>query len=120
MVRAFFNMKIVQAGIGGMGNAWLRAARAVDGIEYVGFVEIAPPVIEAQVEAYGLDPDTIFPTLERALDSVACDGVVIVTPPRFHKEMSLEAMRRGIPVLSEKPLADSLEVIRDLRPEALA
>jgi predicted dehydrogenase len=42
------------------------------------------------------------------LDAVPLDLVSIVTPPFLHHEMVMEAARRGIHVLSEKPLAMSV------------
>jgi predicted dehydrogenase len=50
----------------------------------------------------------IFPSLEDALAAVQADGVIDITPPAFHKEISLAALEAGIPVLSEKPLADTM------------
>lgn len=37
------------------------------------------------------------------------DSVVICIPPKFHAELSIEAMKKGIHVLCEKPISYSLE-----------
>ena len=102
-------MKIIQAGIGNMGEYWLKAVQTSAEVEHAGFVEINPEVIEHQVENTGIDPDLVFASLQEALDNVDADGVLIVTPPALHRPMSELALERGIPVLSEKPLADTLE-----------
>jgi predicted dehydrogenase len=101
-------ISLLQVGIGGMGNAWLKAALASDEVQYAGFVEINPTIAQAQAQQYGLDRALIFDSLDKALSSVHVDGVIDVTPPRFHKEVSLRALAAGIPVLSEKPLSDTL------------
>jgi predicted dehydrogenase len=107
-------MKVIQVGIGGMGNAWLRAVQASPVVEYAGFVEINETIAKEQAERYGLDPALIFPSLEQALATVSADGIIDITPPQFHRSVSIAALEAGIPVLSEKPLADTLEAAQDI------
>jgi len=40
-----------------------------------------------------------------ALAAVQTDALINVTPPQFHRDVSIRALEAGIPVLSEKPLA---------------
>jgi predicted dehydrogenase len=101
-------MKVVQVGIGGMGNAWLNTVKESDEVEFVGFVEVNPEIVVQQVERHNLDPARIFASLAAALDSMQPDAVINVTPPQFHKEVSCFALEAGLPVLSEKPLAGTL------------
>lgn len=107
-------MKVIQVGIGGMGNAWLRAVQASPTVTYAGFVEVNPTIAADQAAKYGLDRSLIFPTLTDALAAVEADGVINVTPPQFHREVSLQALEAGIPVLSEKPLADTMAAAQDI------
>jgi len=100
-------MKVIQVGIGGMGNAWLRAVQASPEVTFAGFVEVNDAVATEQVKTYGLDGTTVFKSLEEALRQVSADGVINVTPPQFHKAISITALEAGVPVLSEKPLADT-------------
>jgi predicted dehydrogenase len=107
-------LKIIQVGIGGMGNAWLNAVLNSSEVEYAGFVEINDQIAQQQVERYGLDPALIFPSLEAALAAVPADGVLDITPPQFHRDVAITALEAGIPVLSEKPLANTLQAARDI------
>ena len=107
-------MKVIQVGIGGMGNAWLRAVQESPNVEYAGFVEVSDKIAAEQVEKYKLDGSTIFKSLDEALRNVQADGVINVTPPQFHKAVSLTALAAGIPVLSEKPLAGTREEALDI------
>ncbi|MEL7236042.1 MAG: Gfo/Idh/MocA family oxidoreductase, partial [Chloroflexota bacterium] len=102
-------IKVIQVGIGGMGNAWLGAVQASDHVEFAGFVEINDDIAAEQVNTYGLDGSTIYKTLAEALSAIEADGIINVTPPQFHREVSITAMEAGVPVLSEKPLAGTLE-----------
>ena len=83
-------------------------------VEYAGFVEVNAKIAAAQTAKYGLDGGKIFRTLDEALAAVEADGVINVTPPQFHREVSLTALEAGVPVLSEKPLADTRESAQDI------
>lgn len=107
-------MKVIQVGIGGMGNAWLRAVLDSSVVEYAGFVEVSDKIAGEQVAKYGLDGSRIYKSLGEALRAVQADGIINVTPPQFHKAVSIEALEAGIPVLSEKPLADTRQAALDI------
>jgi predicted dehydrogenase len=107
-------MKVIQVGLGGMGNAWLHAVQQSPHVDYAGFVEINADIAAKQVEKYGLDGTVIFTSLEAALRAVQADGVINVTPPQFHRDVSLIALEAGVPVLSEKPLADTFAAAQDI------
>lgn len=102
-------MKVIQVGIGGMGNTWLNAVQRSPRVEFAGFVEVNDEIARAQSEAYGLDHSLIFPTMAAALESVEADAVINVTPPDVHREICICALEAGLPVLTEKPLAGNLE-----------
>lgn len=101
-------MRVVQVGIGGMGNAWLDAVKASDEVEFAGFVEVSPEITAQQVAWHNLNAAHIFTSLAAAIESVQPDAVINITPPQFHKEISCFALEAGLPVLSEKPLADTI------------
>ena len=113
-------MRVIQVGLGGMGNAWLQAVQASPEVQFAGFVEINPAIAESQAAQYHLNRDLIFSTLDQALDSVRADGVINVTPPQFHQPISIQAMAAGLPVLSEKPLADSMDAAQSIVDKANA
>ncbi len=107
-------MKVIQIGLGGMGNTWLKTVLSSSEVEYAGFVEINPAIARQQAQQYNLDSRLIFNSLPQALAAVAAQGVINVTPPAFHREISLMALEAGLPVLSEKPLADSMASAREI------
>ena len=100
-------MKVIQVGIGGMGNTWLNTVLQSGEVEHAALVEVNPVIAQQQAEKYGLDPALIFGSLPEALAAVSADGVIDVTPPAFHQAISTLALEAGLPVLSEKPLADT-------------
>ncbi len=102
-------MKVIQVGIGGMGNAWLTAVQASPDVEFAALVEIDEGIAAAQCSRYALGDLPVFRTLPEALAAVDADGVINVTPPQFHEEVSVAALEAGVPVLSEKPLAHTFD-----------
>jgi len=107
-------VRLIQVGMGGMGNTWLKTVLASAEAEFAGFVEISPDIAAQQCREYGLDRALVFPSLPEAIGAVAADGVLVVSPPQFHREHSVLAMRAGLPVLSEKPLADTMEAAEEI------
>ena len=102
-------MKVIQVGIGGMGNAWLGAVGRSKTVDFAGFVEINADIAAAQAQAYGLDAARIYTSLPEALAQVNADAVINVTPPEVHRQITLCALEAGLPVMQEKPLAGTLE-----------
>ncbi len=101
-------MKVIQVGIGGMGNTWLRAVQRSRKVAFAAFVEIDDEIAQAQAKAYDLDRSLIFESLPRALSAVEADAVINVTPPEIHRDICIAALEAGLPVLTEKPLAGTL------------
>ncbi len=101
-------MKVIQVGIGGMGNTWLNAVQRSPEVEFAGFVEIDEEIARAQADANQLDRSLVFKSLSAALDAVEADAVINVTPPDIHREICVAALEAGLPVLTEKPLAGDL------------
>ncbi|GAB3226561.1 Gfo/Idh/MocA family oxidoreductase [Hymenobacter seoulensis] len=60
---------------------------------------------------YGVDPKNIYTydTFDSIKDNPAVDVVYIVLPPSMHMEYTLRAAKAGKHVLSEKPMATSVE-----------
>jgi predicted dehydrogenase len=62
-----------------------------------------------EICAEGIALESIFTSLEEAFAAgKAFDAVVIASPPSFHVEQSIYALKRDIPVLLEKPVSPDL------------
>lgn len=60
----------------------------------------------------------IVTELEEALKTPGLDGVIIATPTHLHYEQAFAALGAGLPILCEKPLAETREKIVHLIAEA--
>lgn len=79
--------------------------------ELVGLADIAPEVRERRAAEYGV---ATFSDFRELLDKTKPDGLGVVTPDFLHREIVLEALRRGVHVLCEKPLDVSVAGCREM------
>ena len=105
-------VRVIQVGIGGMGGTWVRTVAASDEVEYVAWVDVDEEVLAQQCQVHTFDPSRCYTSLAEALRAEQADGLINVTPPRFHEEVSCAGFDAGLHVLSEKPLADTMEAAK--------
>lgn len=101
-------MRFIQVGVGGFGGVWARNLNKDKRAKVVALVDINALAMQKVCEQFGYDASICFPTLEEALKSVGADAVVCVTPPRLHRQPVVAALRAGLHVISEKPMAESM------------
>lgn len=89
-------------GAGGMGSAHIRFIKGVEEAELTAVGDIDQEVCE-QVSAENEVPG--FVDYKELIDSGLVDAVIVATPHYFHPPVSIYAMRHGVHVLSEKPVA---------------
>jgi len=88
---------------GAIGHEHNLAVQNTEGLELTAVCDVNPERIAAARE---LAPDVAaFASAEEMLDSGLVDVVVVSTPPNTHHYWAMEALRRGIHVVLEKPMA---------------
>ncbi len=98
-------MKVGVIGIGSMGINHVRVYSQMKDVDLVGIADTDKEKAEDAAKRYGTKAYNNYKDL---LDQ-GLDGVSIVVPTTLHKEVALEAIERGINILVEKPIADSVE-----------
>jgi predicted dehydrogenase len=83
-------------------------------VELAGWVDVVPGLASDAAQAVGRPGLWTGTDLEEALDALAPDFVVDVTVPEAHRDVTLAALSRGIPVLGEKPMAESMDSAREM------
>lgn len=89
-------------GVGGMGSGHCAQLPKIPETSLAAVCDTSPDALNSATSKYGVPG---FATHEQLLDSGLVDAVIIATPHYFHSPIAVDAFKRGIHVLSEKPLA---------------
>ena len=90
-------------GLGGMGMGQAKAFAQVKTCKVVAGADLAAPSRERfSTEFPG---SKVFEDYKEMLKDSGVDAVVIATPTFYHKDVAIDVLRSGRPVLSEKPVA---------------
>ncbi|RZS87580.1 putative dehydrogenase [Motilibacter rhizosphaerae] len=101
-------LRVVVVGAGAMGRGWLRTVLADDGVALAGVVDLDVAAARAGVADVG-QPDLPVGTDLLALAArTGAQAVVDVTVPGAHHAVTTQALRGGLPVLGEKPAAETV------------
>jgi predicted dehydrogenase len=106
------SLRAVFVGCGGISQAWLKPIQSIEGLEIVGLVDLRRETALERAKQFGLEQVEIGISLPVVLDHTQPDLVFDCTVPEAHVDVTLEALGRGMHVLGEKPMADSLENAR--------
>ena len=101
-------------GGGGMAANWIRILTDSfrDRVEIVGLADVNTEVLAAQGEALGLSTSQRFTDFHEACAAVKADFCGIAIPPKFHSPAAIAAMENGLPVICEKPIADTWDAAK--------
>jgi UDP-N-acetylglucosamine 3-dehydrogenase len=99
-------LRVGIAGFGGMGSTHARAYAALPGVQVVAAADLRPERREAFVEEY---KGTAYGHFQEMIDGADLDIVGVCLPTDLHSEAAVAAARAGRHVLTEKPMALSVE-----------
>jgi len=100
-------IRIATIGMGIMGYADTNTARKVPGVELVACCDLYDGRLERAKELYGQNIATTK-HYEELLDRKDIDAVIIATNDYWHSKISIEAMKKGKAVYSEKPMVHKI------------
>ena len=110
-------MEVIRAGVVGVGHLGYHHARlysTMQGVDLVGVVDLDKrhaDEVAAEFETRS------FPSVSALLD-FGVDAVSVAVPTLSHCDVSTEALRAGVDVLVEKPIASTLEEARAMNEAA--
>ena len=102
--------RIAIIGLGLMGSYYLKLLRERLNVKVEAVCDVDPKKLES------VNVPRKYRDFVEMLNEGGFDGVIIATPPLYHKDPAIEALRRGYYVMLEKPMApnlrDALEIYR--------
>ena len=99
----------VLVGCGAMSEVWFDAARRIDGLSIVGLVDLDLDRARSRAAEFGLEGAATGASLDAMLDSRPTDVVFDAVVPAARTSVARSAFAHGCHLLSEKPLAASLD-----------
>lgn len=109
-------LRCLMIGAGGMAGAYVHHffPAFAERVQIVGLAEIRRDVLDPAGDFLELPPAARFTDLGEAFRQVEADFCTIVIPPAAHQEAVLAAVERRLPILSEKPIADTWEACLEI------
>jgi len=105
-------LRIVVVGCGTMGSSHARAYARMDGFALAGLVDRRVEKAKSLSEEVGGVP--LYSSLEDAIRLGRLDAASICTHPDSHHALTLKALRAGLHLFVEKPLATSVEEAEEI------
>ena len=112
-------LRIGIVGFGFMGRMHYRCWKAIDGAEVVAICDVNPSIVEDTKRAVGniegaegaIDFSSVelYTDFEQMLKSAKLNAVSITLPTYLHPDYSIKALKAGVHVLCEKPMALSVK-----------
>jgi predicted dehydrogenase len=101
-------------GAGGMGQGWANNLSKHPEVTLAGWADIREGAAAEAAEKHKLTFDWYGTDIEKAIAECRPDFVVDVTVPEAHHGVTLTALKHGLPVIGEKPMAHSMEAAREM------
>lgn len=89
-------------------------SRIMDKVEIVGICDKKLDQIEALANRYGFTGYTAYDNYDDAIAQCDCDLVDICMPNFLHHDVAIKALNAGRNIISEKPLATTVEDAQDI------
>lgn len=105
-------LKVAVSGVGFIGPAHIEALRRLPDIEVVAIFNRGAEKVRTKAQQLGVDQ--YFDDYQSMLEQVSLDCIHICTPNNLHYMEAKAALKKGIHVVCEKPLATTIDQAEEL------
>jgi myo-inositol 2-dehydrogenase / D-chiro-inositol 1-dehydrogenase len=106
-------IKVCFVGCGGIANYHFSHLVNFDDVEFVGFCDLIPERAENMVNKAKMGQR--YDSYVKMYDETSPDVVYVCVPPAEHGDIEFEAVKRGINIFVEKPVALSMELANQIK-----
>jgi predicted dehydrogenase len=99
---------VVISGCGGMAGGWLNSKGLKKNARMVGFMDINLEAAKKRAEAFGVKGALVGTDLKKIIKETGADVLIDCSIPEAHYQNTLTALKMGLHVLGEKPMADTM------------
>jgi len=109
-------LNVAVIGLGNMGKHHVRTYSEIDTVKIVGVSDIDEKRGQEISVKYGCK---FYKNYKDLLENEKIDLVSIVVPTTFHKEVAMDVIEKGVSLLIEKPIADTIENAKEIINKAM-
>jgi predicted dehydrogenase len=107
------NERVIVIGAGGISGAWLPSV-VREGLQVVAIVDLNREAAERRIDEYKLAGAIASNDLDAVLRDHRADFAIDLTVPDAHCDVTCRALRAGLHVVGEKPMAASMGQAREM------
>jgi UDP-N-acetylglucosamine 3-dehydrogenase len=104
-------LKMAVIGVGSMGKNHARVLMDIPDIQVMGIADKNMTNARMVADKYGLP---VYEDYNHLFNECSPDAVIIAVPTTLHREVAVAAIKRGIHVLVEKPIASTIEEAEEI------
>lgn len=112
-MKSFKKIRTVLIGAGNMGKNHARIYSKIS--HFSAIADVVPVIGEPLAKRYNIP---FYLDYKQMLDEVKPDAVSVVVPTKFHKQVTIDCLKKKVPVLVEKPIASTVEEADEMIDEA--
>lgn len=105
------SLNVAVVGAGFMGQLHARAVAESTAAQLVGLIDLNEGVGRPVAEEFGV---TFYQQIDDALQNETIDAFIVALPDKLHRDISVQILEAGRPLMVEKPMAHTLEAARDI------
>ncbi len=107
------NERVIVVGAGGISNAWFPPIRK-EALTVAAVVDLRLEAAQKRIDEHQFAGAKAFDNLDKALAETKADFLVDLTIPDAHCDVTCKALRAGLHVVGEKPMAGTMDQARKM------